>query len=95
MASDEPLFFDFDQLVHDMFDRLVYRRWLLKTSAGWQPPIDIHETPDAFVVDGEWQDDPLCHERVPNGFGSENCILHVLREETQEERIKVVEEQLA
>ncbi len=48
-----------------------------------------------FVVDGEWQDDPLCHERVPNGFGSENCILHVLREKAQEERIRVAEEQLA
>ncbi|HZZ79741.1 MAG TPA: glycogen-binding domain-containing protein [Gemmataceae bacterium] len=39
-----------------------------------------------FVVDGEWQNDPLCHERVPNSFGTENCILHVLREQTQEER---------
>jgi 1,4-alpha-glucan branching enzyme len=48
-----------------------------------------------FVVDGQWQDDPLCHERVPNAFGSENCVLHVLREETQEERTKVVEEQIA
>lgn len=48
-----------------------------------------------FIVDGEWQDDPLCLERVPNGFGSENCILQVLCDETQEERIKVVEEQLA
>ena len=48
-----------------------------------------------FVVDGEWQDDPLCQERVPNAFGTENCILHVLREGTQEERGKVAEEQLA
>ena len=30
-----------------------------------------------FVVDGEWRDDPGCPERVPNGHGSENCILIV------------------
>jgi RNA polymerase-binding transcription factor DksA len=30
-----------------------------------------------FLVDGEWQDDPACPERVPNPFGSENCVLCV------------------
>jgi 1,4-alpha-glucan branching enzyme len=30
-----------------------------------------------FVVDGEWRDDPLADERVPNPFGSENCVLVV------------------
>jgi hypothetical protein len=34
-------------------------------------------------VDGEWRDDPNCTERVPNPFGSENCVLHVLREAAQ------------
>jgi hypothetical protein len=24
-----------------------------------------------------WRDDPGCQERVPNGFGGENCVLHV------------------
>ncbi len=32
-----------------------------------------------FLVDGEWRDDPKCIERVANPFGSENCVLHVLR----------------
>jgi 1,4-alpha-glucan branching enzyme len=27
-----------------------------------------------FRVDGHWRDDPDCSDRVPNGFGSENCI---------------------
>lgn len=27
-----------------------------------------------FLVDGQWQDDPNCVTRVPNAFGSENCI---------------------
>ncbi len=33
-----------------------------------------------FLVDGEWRDDPACTERTSNPFGSENCVLHVLRE---------------
>lgn len=45
-----------------------------------------------FVVDGQWQDDPLCHERVPNAFGTENCILRVLREGKQEGRGKAGDE---
>lgn len=30
-----------------------------------------------FLVDGQWQDDPTCPERIPNPFGSENCIFQV------------------
>ena len=30
-----------------------------------------------LLVDGQWQDDPGCPERVANGFGSENCVFHV------------------
>lgn len=30
-----------------------------------------------FLVDGVWQDDPACHERVPNEFGTENCVVEV------------------
>lgn len=30
-----------------------------------------------FRVDGQWCDDPACASRVPNGFGSENCVLVV------------------
>ncbi len=33
-----------------------------------------------FLVDGAWRDDPSCTERVPNPFGAENCVLHVLGE---------------
>lgn len=45
-----------------------------------------------FLVDGQWQDDPECPERVSNPFGSENCVLHVLREEVQAERTKAIGE---
>lgn len=27
-----------------------------------------------LLVDGRWQDDPTCHDRVPNPFGTENCV---------------------
>jgi hypothetical protein len=38
------------------------------------------------------QDDPECLERVSNSFGSENCMLHVLREDVQAERTKAIGE---
>jgi len=27
-----------------------------------------------FIVDDQWQDDPQCPERVPNPFGTCNCV---------------------
>ena len=30
-----------------------------------------------FLVDGRWEDDPNCVDRVPNQFGSENCVFVV------------------
>ncbi len=30
-----------------------------------------------FIIDGQWRDDPACNERVPNTFGTENCVLDV------------------
>ena len=27
-----------------------------------------------FLVDGQWQDDPDCSQRVPNPFGASNCV---------------------
>jgi 1,4-alpha-glucan branching enzyme len=30
-----------------------------------------------FLIDGEWHDDPACSERVPNPFGSQNCVFRV------------------
>ena len=30
-----------------------------------------------FIVDGEWQDDPECTLRVPNPFGTQNCVIQV------------------
>ena len=30
-----------------------------------------------FVVDGRWQEDPVCAGRVPNAFGGYNSVLEV------------------
>jgi 1,4-alpha-glucan branching enzyme len=30
-----------------------------------------------FLVDGQWRDKPTYPERVPNRFGTENCVLPV------------------
>jgi 1,4-alpha-glucan branching enzyme len=27
-----------------------------------------------ILVDGQWQDDPQCDQRVPNPFGTQNCL---------------------
>jgi 1,4-alpha-glucan branching enzyme len=45
-----------------------------------------------FLVDGEWCDDPNCHERSPNPFGTENCVLHVLREAAQAAHAAITDE---
>lgn len=47
-----------------------------------------------FLVDGHWEDDPECEERVSNPFGSRNCVLHVLREFVDSGRPKVAYEPL-
>ncbi len=31
-----------------------------------------------FLVDGEWQDDPMCERREENPFGTSNSVLEVL-----------------
>ncbi|CAN5239687.1 hypothetical protein BH11PLA2_BH11PLA2_09730 [soil metagenome] len=31
-----------------------------------------------YLADGVWQGDPECPERVPNAFGSENCVFSVV-----------------
>ena len=30
-----------------------------------------------FVVDGQWQDDPVCKEYCPNDLGGRNCVMYV------------------
>jgi 1,4-alpha-glucan branching enzyme len=72
--------------------------WPLKKGRGgmWSATLSLppgrHEY--RFLVDGEWRDDPNCRERVPNSFGTENCVLHVLREAAETARSAVGSERL-
>ncbi|OGK11489.1 MAG: hypothetical protein A2W80_14335 [Candidatus Riflebacteria bacterium GWC2_50_8] len=34
-----------------------------------------------FVINGVWATDPSCQKRVPNTFGSENCVLQIAKTE--------------
>ena len=27
-----------------------------------------------YMIDGHWRDDPSCAQRVPNAYGSQNCL---------------------
>ena len=45
-----------------------------------------------FLVDGKWCDDPSCIERVPNPFGTENCVLRVVREQALATRSMIATE---
>ncbi len=42
----------------------------------WKTTLDLDEGryEYRYVVDGRWVDDPECATRVPNSFGSQNCI---------------------
>ncbi len=45
----------------------------------WQAEVDLapgtHQY--RYLVDGQWQDDPQCRQRVANGFGGQNCVCQI------------------
>ena len=46
----ESAFLDLHQQVDEMFEELVYRPWAISGRSGWRPPLDLHETTDAYLV---------------------------------------------
>lgn len=58
-----------------------------------QSPVTLRKQPDGvwkttvklppgtyeyrLLVDGQWQDDPQCPTRIPNPFGTQNCLCQV------------------
>jgi HSP20 family protein len=42
---------DFQHHVDEMFEELIYRRWAIPNQPGWRPVLDVHETPDAYLVE--------------------------------------------
>ena len=49
------------------------------TPGGWHAEVELAPGPHQyrFLVDGEWVDDPECTVRVPNPFGSQDCVCKV------------------
>ena len=47
----------------------------------WKATISLEpgEHQYRLLVDGQWQDDPNCAMRLPNDFGSQNCVCVVAR----------------
>jgi len=39
-----------------------------------------------FIVNGQWEADPHCHNRVADSFGSENCVLQIAKPEFKESK---------
>jgi HSP20 family protein len=42
--------FDLHRQVDELFEKLVYRPWAISARSGWRPPLDLHETADAYLV---------------------------------------------
>lgn len=50
-----------------------------KNGGEWQTEINLDpgRYEYNFFVDGVWVQDPVCHERVVNTFGTQNCVVQV------------------
>ena len=53
---------------------------LTRDNAGvWQAKVPLPQGRHQyrFIVDGEWQDDPICQDHVTNSFGSNNAVIQI------------------
>ncbi len=44
-------FLDLERQIDELFEELIYRRWSITRPPRWRPPLDLHETPDAYIVE--------------------------------------------
>ena len=44
-------FLDLRQRLDELFEELIYRRWAIPNPAAWRPPLDLHETRDAYLAE--------------------------------------------
>lgn len=49
--SWDVAFLDLQRQVDDMFEELIYRPWSISGRPAWRPPLDLHETPEAYLVE--------------------------------------------
>jgi HSP20 family protein len=51
LRSFDTAFLDLQRQVDEMFEELIYRPWAISGRAGWRPPLDLHETSEAYIVE--------------------------------------------
>lgn len=42
---------DLHRQVDELFERLIFRPWAITSPIAWRPPLDFHETTDAYVIE--------------------------------------------
>lgn len=72
-ANDVKVAGDFTNWQENPISLKKLKSGLWKTTVSLEPGIYQYR----FIVDGVWQNDPQCQNRVPNCYGSENCLLEV------------------
>jgi HSP20 family protein len=50
MQPWKAVFVDLERQVDELFEELIYRPWAINAGHAWQPPLDLLETPDAYLV---------------------------------------------
>jgi HSP20 family protein len=50
MRPWESALLDLHRQVDELFEELVYRPWAISGRSGWRPPLDLHETADAYLA---------------------------------------------
>jgi HSP20 family protein len=46
----KSMFLDLQQQIDEMFEELVYRPWAIAGPKAWQPPLDVLESANAYLV---------------------------------------------
>ncbi len=49
--SRKTAFLDLQRQLDEVFEELIYRPWAVMGPAGWRPLLDLHEMPEAFLVE--------------------------------------------
>lgn len=60
----ESAFLDLHRQVDELFEELVYRPWAISGRSGWRPPLDLHETEEAYLVVIDLPDVPPHEVRI-------------------------------
>jgi HSP20 family protein len=47
----QAAFVDLQRQLDELFDEMIYRPWAVAAPPGWRPPLDCHETADAYIVE--------------------------------------------